>query len=72
MKSTSRLISTLSTVQAVHCALGYKRRSLEFERLPQLSGIARVDLKDAAEGVRMAAVGKFCRDEEAKLGLVSL
>lgn len=44
-----------------------KLRSLEFERLPQLGCIARVDFKDAAERVRMAAVGEFCRDRGAKL-----
>lgn len=35
------------------------RRSLEFERLSELSGVARVDFEDAAEGVRVAPVRKL-------------
>lgn len=46
-------------------------RSLEFESLPQFGSVSRVDLKDAAERVGVAAVCKFCgaEDEDAKYKL---
>lgn len=47
----------VTTSQCIVCRSG--EHSLEFERLSQFSSVARVDLEDAAERVRMTPVGKF-------------
>lgn len=48
------------------CRLLHKH-SLEFEGLSQLGRVAGIDLKDAAEGVRVAPVREFCRGGGAEV-----
>lgn len=49
-----------STCQLLH------KHSLELEGLSQLGGVAGVDLEDAAKGVRVTPICKFCRGDRAK------
>ncbi len=44
----------------------YVKNSLEFESLPQFWGISRVDLKNATEGIWMAAICKLYREQNNK------
>ncbi len=44
----------------------YVKNSLEFESLPQFWGISRVDLKNATEGIRMAAICKLYSEQNNK------
>lgn len=44
-----------------------EKHSLEFEGFSQFGCVAGVDLKDAAEGVRVTPVCKFCRDDKAEV-----
>lgn len=52
---------------AVHLPAPSQTHSLEFEGLSQLCGVAGVDLEDAAEGVRVTPVRKFCKGDRAEV-----
>lgn len=59
------LPAALKTSQGADCSGGTD--SLEFEGLAQFGSVAGVDFKDAAEGVRVTPVGKFCVDKKRTL-----
>lgn len=49
------------------CACQLQQDSLELEGLSQFGCVAGVDLEDAAEGVGVTPVCKFCSDDKAEV-----
>lgn len=54
-------------VASAACTCQPQQDSLELEGLSQFGCVARVDLKDATEGVGVTPVCKFCRDDNAEI-----